>query len=274
MEETIPRSFSPEFEMNQIFILNAAKASVDNLGSIEKDPKFRKATRNMTMSFLAIQSAMRPYENRLKDFSGQLGFFLGTGHGELEASYHFLMRQKKSGHGSPTSFQNSLHNSTAGFLTQKLGIEGVSLTTSNSYFSGENALDLAALALRRNQILFALVVGVDVLVPGLENAFARMYPQDLSLGEGAGAVLLSNWNGMEELAEGPRRRCAVETIEYSHHASPLSREKLGELAGYYDANFISLLAQEWAREEPVAKPVFYKPDGTHSKVHLQVHETP
>src|SRR4030095_9981107 len=156
------------------------------------DPKFRKATRNMMMSFLAIQRAIEPYENRLKPFSGQLGLFLGTGHGELEATHHFITRLKKSGHGSPTFFQNSLHNSTAGFLTQKLGIEGMSITTSNSYFSGENAVDLAGLALKRNQILFALAVGVDVLVAGLENVFARMYPEDLSLGEGAGAVLLAN----------------------------------------------------------------------------------
>jgi|GEM_PF-1644479 len=261
--------------MNELFILNAAQASTGDLGSLEKDPVFRKATRGMMMAFLAIQRALAPYENKLKDFSGQLGLFLGTGHGELEATHQFLTRFKKSGFGSPTFFQNSLHNSTAGFLTQKLRITGVSLTTSNSYFSGENALDLAALALRRDQILFALVVGVDVLVPGLESVFSRMYPNELNLGEGAGAVLLTNLKGMEEFEEGGRgRRCSVLGIEYSCQPSSLSREKLEKLAGYYDANFISLLAQEWAREEPDASPLFYKPDGTYSRVHLQMNETP
>lgn len=261
--------------MNELFILNATQTTAPDLGSIEKEPNFRKATRNMMMSFLAIRRALAPYEKRLKDFSGRLGLFLGTGHGELESSYRFLMRFKKSGYGSPTSFHNSLHNSTAGFLTQTLGIEGVSLTTSNSYFSGENALELAALALRQNHILFAVAVGVDVLVPGLESAFARMYPEGLSLGEGAGAVLLANLQGMEELAESkPLRRYLIEGFEYSFHPSPLSREKLGELQGYYDANFISLLAQVWAQERRSSSPRFYKPDGTHSQVHLQVHETP
>jgi hypothetical protein len=160
-------------------------------------------------------------------------------------------------------------------LTQKLGIEGVSLTTSNSYFSGENALDLAALALRRDQILFALAVGVDSLVPGLKNALVQMYPEELNLGEGAGAVLLANEKGMEELEEsGPRCRCAIEGIEYSYHSSPLSREKLGDLGDYYDANFVSLLAQEWARGKRDSNPLFYKPDGTYSRVQLQMRETP
>jgi hypothetical protein len=261
--------------MKELFILNAAEASMDQLGSIEKDPKFRKATRNMMLSFLAIQKAVAPYENRLKDFSGQLGLFLGTGHGELEATHHFLTRFKESGHGSPTSFQNSLHNSTAGFLTQKLRIEGVSLTTSNSYFSGENALDLAVLALREDQIRFALVVGVDSLVPGLRHAFGRMYPEELNLGEGAGAILLANGKGREALAEsGPRSRCTIEAVEYSYHSSRLSPEKLDDLGGYYDANFVSLLAQEWAREKRDLNPLFYKPDGTYSRVQLQVRETP
>jgi hypothetical protein len=80
---------------------------------------------------------------------------------------------------------------------------------------------------------------------------------------------------MEALAEsGPRSRCTIEAVEYSYHPSPLSQEKLDDLGGYYDANFVSLLAQEWARKKRDLNPLFYKPDGTYSRVRFQVRETP
>lgn len=255
--------------MNELFIINASAILKEDINSIKKAPKFRKATKSMLMSSLAIQRVIEPYEQTLKQLGNEIGLFLGTGHGELEATRDFLKRFKGTGYGSPIFFQNSLHNSTVGFLTQQLGINGVSLTTTNSYFSGESALDLAVLSLKQKQISFALVVGVDALVPGLEEALNRMYPEGLKLGEGAGAILLCNFKGLDLLKK-TRPWCCFEGIEYSHQSTPLSKESLAEFNGYYDSNFISLFAQQWSKGKGALRLVFYKPDGTHSKVNLKI----
>jgi hypothetical protein len=173
--------------------------------------------------------------------------------GEFETTKKYYKFLGRDGMARPFLFQNSLHHSTAGMLSQTLGIRGPSATVSDHYFSGESALDLAQNFLDSAHCSTCLVVGVDTFVPELNLGVRARYPEGLEFGEGAAALLVT-----KETAT-PLFRIVSSRVLRAHGA-----ENPG-LTGFYDSNAIEQLAAS-TRIGILALP---KPDGTSSRFELE-----
>ena len=87
-------------------------------------PTFRRATKNMTLATLACQEILKTLPESV--CKNEISVVLGTHFGEVPSTLDFLTGVTAS----PTLFQNSLHNSTLGFVTVTLGFTGPAVTVS------------------------------------------------------------------------------------------------------------------------------------------------
>ena len=232
-----------------LYVTRAAVARKESLASLRAKPELRKATEQMLWAYAAASACLEGSGS-----SEMLGLVLGSGQGEIETTKEYFKFLGRDGMARPFLFQNSLHHSTAGMLSQTLGIKGPSATVSDHFFSGESALDLAQTFLDSAQCSACLVVGVDTLVPELEVGVRARYPEGLVVGEGAGALLVARE------ATAPLFRILSSRVLRAPGAENAA------LPGFYDSNAIAELAAA-NREGIFALP---KPDGTSSRFELGV----
>lgn len=237
-----------------------------DLESIQKNPKFRKATRNMMLAWTSLQEAIQPVAEKLHRAS-DLAVILGSGFGELEVTKDFLKGLAENGAARPLLFQNSLHNSTLGFLATQLEITGPCITVSNRCFTGENCLEWAKNLLETEQCRFCLVTTVDTQVAALEESLNQIYGEPLALGEGAATLLLASSEGLRVL-ERPALAW-LEEIEYEA-ANGIEPEKKASLAGHYESDaiekWIDAARSRRVSDSEVETLTLEKPDGTRSRI--------
>jgi hypothetical protein len=90
-------------------------------------PEFRKASVNMAAATLAFDKCLGGQQN----VGAKIGIVVGTHFGEVEASLDFLYLWQTEKVAKPILFQNSLHNSTMGFLSKHFGIKGPGMSISS-----------------------------------------------------------------------------------------------------------------------------------------------
>lgn len=237
----------------RLAILATGVASPARIAELEARPEFRKATRNMTLACAAALELAPSV-----DFSAAgaaLGTVLATSHGELEATVQFLRGLGASGIARPILFQNSLHNATLGFVTQRLGLTGPGFTVSQRSQSGEDALRLAHDLIHGGVVARCLVLGVDSVAPSIETALRGTYPAGTVLRDGAGALLVAEAGAAVSLAHlGP--------IEIASTGAPAT------CPAHYDASAIEAIARVVASADAPEVLGLRKPDGTETRVRL------
>lgn len=251
----------------KISLLNGARFLPEDLPLPGNRGELRKASRNMLMAYAVVKKLLTAVPWLMAEFQAQLGVILGTGHGELQTTKEYLKSYRQQKAARPLLFQNSLHNSTLGFLSQAFAFTGPAITNSDRFFTGEKSLETAMLLLNEKQALFCLVIGIDALVPELEEPMRLMYPANLTLGEGCGAILLAGEVGMERLQEKRPTGCLSlgQLNEINYEQSGNSHEWT-ESECYYDSDAIEKFVLELAKPSASGKLSLHKPDGSQSHI--------
>ncbi len=86
------------------------------------DPRFRKATKMMKVLSAGFEELFPEEDMKNKLIDAEI--YLGSLHGEIEPTFNYLKGLAESEVGRPFLFQNSLHHSTTGFLTQQYQLLG------------------------------------------------------------------------------------------------------------------------------------------------------
>jgi hypothetical protein len=157
-----------------------------NIDPQNLDPKFRRATLNMIASSIVCQNTLKKYglqKNR------SVGFIYATHFGEIESSTQYLYLLDKENFGRPILFQNSLHNSTLGFVTVDLQLKGPSLTVSGGDHMNESILNAAESLL---SICDDVLVCMSESIPDkYVNIYAETFPRAISWFNRSEAFLIS-----------------------------------------------------------------------------------
>lgn len=127
---------------------------------------FRKASRKMILASDAVQKMI---SNRSDFFTsarlGDFGLVLNSGFGEIEATGGFLKGLAETGAARPIFFQNSLHNSTTGFLAIQFGVRGPVFTVNHRTKGGDEAFEIANSLIAEDLCEFCLLVAVETVPP-------------------------------------------------------------------------------------------------------------
>lgn len=192
-------------------------------------PEYRRATINMVLGAQLFEPLLRDLRAAHPEvLSEDIGLVLQSQTGELEATVEFLRGWSQMGIARPLLFQSSLHNATAGFLAIQYAIKGPVISTSPSFFSEEQALEMAQVLLDEKQCRFCLVVSLDAwpAIKGLEggSGFSASY---------ASAVVLAREPGglgrrLNSIEMKPEARPVFAEPQWSHR--PSSRNALFNLA--------------------------------------------
>lgn len=242
---------------NPLAILDCTVVSLNDCENLREDPRFRKASTNMLLAFKALKNLITPWKSLMEGESA--GVVLGTSHGELETSKEFLKSYDQQGLARPILFQSSLHNSTLSFVAQALSFEGLALTTSNSFLSGEKALETAALLLNQNVVKLCFVLGVDSVVSDLKSIYEALVPPFFKLGSGCGGVLLANPDFVQKT-----KLSALGVLKGIEYLSVVYPDKGKQIENYYDSNAIEGVAT--AMKSKLEEIRLLKPDGSASLI--------
>lgn len=137
----------------------------------DSNPAYRKATRNMLAADHVCQNVLSAESPEIKN---QLGFILGTRFGEITSTLDFLRAYGEKKPLSPIHFQNSLHNSTLGFICINQKITGPALTISAAAKTEQALMDTAeAISLF---VPYILICQVDYIPESLKNSYYLAYP--------------------------------------------------------------------------------------------------
>jgi hypothetical protein len=178
--------------MKAVAIVSLGHVNASRLAALDMLPQFRKATANMKMATVALDTALERINLDSALLSEHLALFLGTGHGEFNTTLEFLKSWSEHRHARPFVFQNSLHNSTTGFVGMHAGLQAPSCTFSHHFFSGEDALDMAQQFLIGGVCEMAAVIGVDTrTVDHLPIMSDAGFPH-AEWGQGAGSIILAS----------------------------------------------------------------------------------
>jgi len=243
--------------MNEIVILSTGLGHVDE--SAFADPRFRKATRNMLLALTAAEECL----SSVAVDPRHLGFVLGSSHGELEMTLSFLKTLAQSGVARPLLFQNSLHNSTAGFVAMTHKISGPLLTVSNLHFSGEDALSTGRSLLLDGLCSFCLVLGVDVRLPDLGPELELNSMNSPLRREGAAAVLLAIREAAEE--QGLPYLGQLLAIQNNYRRSENAKPQ----QPHYDSDAVEHLVCALRSNENPTPLNLTKPDGSSARIEWQ-----
>lgn len=256
-----------------IYIAAASWAKRSESEHLFRAPSFRKATIPMAIAWQAVRKTLDQlplYGDTI--MKTEWGLSLGTSHGELEVTRDFLVTLENKGLARPILFQNSLHHSTLGFISLRLGSGGPGMTVSNHFFSGEDALSTAVELIRTGECDCALAIAVDALVEKLEPALSQHYPSGSSHDEGSGCVLLVNKKGLATLGKAPVAILSDLTY-YSASSDDIDQQSAVVLHSDYDSDAIEKLARvlsESSFADNTPKTItLKKPDGTFSKIALR-----
>lgn len=181
------------------------------------DPAFRKATANMAGAFQVCQKTLSALNDIQKN---SLSVIVATYFGEVSSSLEFLTTLHEQKIAKPILFQNSLHNSTLGFISIQLGLQGPAFTISADQKT-EHSVALTAHSLL-NLTDHVLVCYVDIVPEYLKKNYEKAFPQ-LSHHLGwARSFLLSNQKINSTSQE-------VESAEFKY-SSFLKHVKSGEIS--------------------------------------------
>lgn len=223
-----------------IYLMASGCATESATDRIRMLPEFRKATRNMAMAYASLETiaASTPAEI-LRD----AGLVFGSSHGELETTKEFLKTLAEQKIARPIYFQNSLHNSTVGFLAMKLGLTAPTITLSNGMHTAEDVFEAARTLLLDGAVDTVLATVADGVVPELRSVMEMNHgPTGMGLGEGAATLLLTvrpdkfpqPW--IARFAEGFR-------IVRAHTAAPARCVPNADAVPDYDTNLLERLAR-------------------------------
>lgn len=131
------------------------------------DPRFRRATPNMIASTMVCEKILNNKKPK------NLSIIYATHFGEIAASADYLLSLEKENLAKPILFQNSLHNSTLGFLCIALGQKGPALTISADQHMNQAIADAAdGLACISDSILICLS---DSVPPNFEKSYSEIF---------------------------------------------------------------------------------------------------
>jgi 3-oxoacyl-(acyl-carrier-protein) synthase len=271
-DAAVPAVTAPASVANPVYIAAAAWAKRGESEHLMQDPSFRKATIPMMMAWQAVTKALAALPQQAGDDGRKhWGLVFGTSHGELEVTRDFLVTLVNKGLARPILFQNSLHHSTLGFISLKLGISGPGLTVSNHFFSGEDAIASARDMISSGACDVALTVAVDALVDKLGPALGQYYPQGTLVDEGAGCLLLANDNGLQALGL-TKPLAALTDISCVYGNQALTSGHGNEIGSDYDSDAVEKAARYLTEVFPARKApgaastlTLRKPDGTRSR---------
>lgn len=136
------------------------------------DAQFRKATSNM---IAAYDVCKKSYESLSEDERKSLSLIVVTYFGEVSSSLEFLTTLKQSQLAKPILFQNSLHNSTLGFISIQLGLTGPAIT-----LSADELTDQAVSSTTKGLLTLTdhvLVCYVDLVPDFLKKYYNTTFPQ-------------------------------------------------------------------------------------------------
>lgn len=172
-----------------IYLMAAGFAREAEVERIRMLPDFRKATRNMAMAYASLEKIVAELP---AEILRETGLVFGSSHGELETTKEFLKTLAEQKVARPILFQNSLHNSTVGFLAMKLGITATTVTLSNGMHTAEDAFETARTLLVDGAVESVLITVADGVVPELRSVMEMNHgPTGMGLGEGAATLLMS-----------------------------------------------------------------------------------
>ena len=169
-------------------IVSKAISQDSSIAELQKVPAFRKASKKMMLAFSALDQALKA--SGLKDFS-TCGLVVNSGFGEIEATGGFLKAFEETQVARPVLFQNSLHNSTTGFLAIHFGIRGPVFTVNHRTEGGVEAVEIASTLLEEGLCEHCFVVSVETVPP-------EFAVKDLGI-EGAAALVLSRNSDSDEI---------------------------------------------------------------------------
>jgi 3-oxoacyl-(acyl-carrier-protein) synthase len=156
--------------MTTVKVMSEGASHADSVDALLKRPDFRKATLNMALACDAVRAVEAKLgDGWFKTRGDRTALVLGTAHGELEATTIFLRGLGQDGTARPFIFQNSLHNATMGFVSQRFGLRGPGVTVSNGDSSGPDAIETGLDLLEEPTIDFVLVVAVERPKPNLSE---------------------------------------------------------------------------------------------------------
>lgn len=242
------------------------------LPTYSKSPEFRKASHAMTLASTALRGIFEDVPTAAyPEIAHHLGLVVGSSHGELEVTAQFLEHIGNQNIARPLLFQNSLHNSTLGFLTVKYDIRGAAMTVSHGVFSGEDALDCATTLLRSGESELCLALSYDIWIPRLEGVRDYFYPAGLKRGGGAAAVLLATGAGMRLLPDQIEPIAELVDIEKQHLLDESVIVDISKVPQpHYDGNAIEQLALFLnSNAQSNSQPdhlTLHKPDGRKSRI--------
>lgn len=155
--------------MGQLIFETSIKSSEVDLENLA--PAFRKASLNMIMASVVCEKAIQQIADVPK---ADVGFILGTHFGELDSTLEFLRTYHETQVPRPILFQNSLHNSTLGFITIQLGLTGPSLTVTTDCETVSSAMLMAETLLEKSR--YVLVCLIDCIPEKLTPYYLKRYP--------------------------------------------------------------------------------------------------
>lgn len=138
----------------------------------EQNPVYRKATRNMLAADYVCQQVLKNFDRNSKN---DLGFILGTRFGELTSTLEFLTAFDEGRPLSPIHFQNSLHNSTLGFICINNQLTGPALTVSCGSNTEKSLMDTAEAI--GSFTPFVLLCTVDYIPESLKHNYYVAHPE-------------------------------------------------------------------------------------------------
>ena len=153
-------------------VIKYSEIHESNITRNDQNPAFRKATVNMIAADFVCKSVLESLPENSKN---DLGFVLGTRFGEIRSTLEFLSAYDQNKPLSPIHFQNSLHNSTLGFLCINHKITGPALTISAGSNTEQALMDTAhAISLSSSYIL---ICTVDSIPESLKENYFSAHPE-------------------------------------------------------------------------------------------------
>lgn len=139
------------------------------------EPHFRKATLNMIAAHHVCQKSVQAFKKSHPQLDlSQLATLVATHFGEVSSSLEFLTTWHDSQLAKPILFQNSLHNSTLGFVSIQLGLTGPAMTISADIKMDESVFYTAHALLQTTP--FVLICYVDMVPTYLKENYIRAFP--------------------------------------------------------------------------------------------------
>ncbi len=258
-------------QQHSVFVAAVGTAKKYECVDMDRDPSFRKATLPMMMAWRAVNKALDSVtaeahsEDDKRNERKNWGLVFGTSHGELAVTKDFLVTLATKGLARPILFQNSLHHSTLGFISLKLGISGPGITVSNHFFSGEDAVSTAIDLIEGGHCDVAVTVAVDTLVAGLEAALGQYYPGGHIKEEGAGCLIIANAAGLKRINAKPL--AAFDRISINHQVL-ISKKQDDQIEVHsdYDADGVEKIALYLQEATALKTLSLKKPNGTSATI--------